>query len=404
MLEALMARQPIFDRKLNVVAYELLFRKDDLEKANIYDGNKATADVFMKALVVVGVNKLSDGKKVFVNFTKQLIMEDVPSMMSPDHLVVEILEDIQSDKMFLNMCVDLKQRGYVLALDDFVVDEADEEIAKVVDVIKIDFMGNTKEQRRHIIEKYRNMNVKFLGEKIETAEEYQEAMEMGYSYFQGYFFSKPSIIKGKDIVSFPVTYIKVLEELEVKEPNYSILADAIETDIAITYKLLRLINSPVFYTSQKIESIQQALVLLGLKEIKKWISLLLLRNVGKDKPDEILKVSLIRAKMGESLSQEFGLQSRKSSVFLMCMFSMADVLTGRDMKVALNELPLEEDVKDALLGVENAISVLLKFVVLYEKGDWDNILSLAKKYNIPIHKISDAYVESVDWVSKTVEI
>ncbi len=404
MIETMLARQAIFDKNLKVIAYELLYRKGDTENANVDDGNKATADVLTTALAITGVEKLSSGKKLFVNFTKDLIMEQVPTMMSPKHMVVEILEDVEPDEEFIKVCMDLKKKGFQIALDDFVQDEAYEEIADIVDIIKVDFIKNNPEQRRIIYNKYKDKKVMMLAEKIETLEEFEEAKSMGYTAFQGFFFEKPSIVQGKDIVALPDSYIKILNELQGDNPEYNKIAKIVESDISISYKLLRLINSPAFYTNHKIESIQHALVLLGFSEIQKWISLLLLRDVGKNKPNEVLRVSLIRAKMGENLAGVFGMAARKRSVFLMGMFSMADVLTGQQLAHVLEELPLEDDVKGAILGENNSLHTILQFIFLYEKADWDTMLELARKKNIPTYMVSDAYMDAVKWVNESLEI
>ncbi len=404
MIETMLARQAIFDEDLNVVAYELLYRRDNTEKADFDDGNKATADVLTTALAITGVEKLSDGKKLFVNFTKELIIDQVPDMMSPQHMVVEILEDIVPDREFLEACLQLKKKGFKIALDDFALDESHSDIAKIADIIKVDFLKNTKAQRQEIFERYNRPNVLLLAEKIETYKEFKEAKDMGYNAFQGFFFAKPSIVHARDISPLPHSYIKILNELQESEPDYRKLASIVESDISISYKLLRLINSPAFYTNHKIESIHHALVLLGFAELQRWISLLLLRDVSRNKPSEVLRVSLIRAKMGENLAGLFGLGAKKRSVFLMGMFSMADVLTGRELEQVLAELPLEDDVKNAVCGEHNELYKILQLILLYEKGDWGSILELARIYHIPNYMISDAYISGVKWVNENLEI
>lgn len=402
-MDIFVARQPIFDIKKSVYAYELLYRTGDQNQSNVVDGDQATSSVVANTLMLIGLDSLTQGRLAFINFTRQLIEEEIPTVFSKDILVVEILEDIIPDKAFIKSCRSLKDQGYILALDDFVLDYPYEEIVDLVDIIKVDFLLTSPRERHAIIKKYSGRNIRFLAEKVETLEQFEEAVKAGYTYFQGYFFSKPVIMKHKDIKPAAFSYVKILEELGGEEPEYEEIAKVIEFDVSLSYKLLRLINSAAFYTNSRITSIKHALVMLGFKEIRKWISIVMLRELSEDKPDEIVRACLLRGKMGEIMASQFGLKERKTEVFLMGMFSMIDTLMNQEMNEALKELPLEDDVKAGIMGEENEFSDLLKLVIAYEKGNWDYLFLKAKKFGVGMNVFPDAYIEAVKWASTVFE-
>ncbi len=398
-MEVFIARQPIFDKKKNVYAYELLYRTGERNVSGVIDGDQATSSVVGNALMLAGLETLTQNRLAFINFTKQLIIDEIPTVFSNENLVIEILEDIVPDPEFIASCKRLKEKGYTIALDDFVLDYPYESILDLADIIKVDFLLTTPQERKMIIQKYGNRNIRFLAEKIETLEQFEEAMAYGYAYFQGYFFSKPVIMKHTDIKPASLNYIKILEELDSDVPEYERIASVIEADVSLSYKLLRLINSAAFYTNSRVTSIKHALVMLGFKEIRKWISIVMLRELAEGKPDEIIRVSLLRGRMGEILSNQFDLESRRTEVFLMGMFSMIDTLMGQSMENALTVLPLEDDVKAGILGEKNAFSDLFRIVTAYEKGNWDYLFLKAKAYDVGLNVFPDAYIEAAKWTT-----
>lgn len=402
-MDIFIARQPIFDARKRVYAYELLYRTGEQNQSNVVDGDQATSSVVANTLMLIGLDSLTQGRLAFINFTRQLIEQEIPTVFSNDMLVVEILEDIIPDQNFIEACKSLKQKGYTLALDDFVLDYPFEEVVDLVDIIKVDFLLTNPQERHAIIEKYRGRNIRFLAEKVETLEQFEEAAKAGYTYFQGYFFSKPVIMTHKDIKPSAFSYVRIFEELGGTDPEYDVIAEIIEYDVSLSYKLLRLINSAAFYSNSRVTSIKHALVMLGFKEIRKWISIVMLRELAEDKPDEIVRACLLRGKMGEMLAPHFGLKPRKTEVFLMGMFSMIDTLMNQEMKDALEQLPLEEDVKAGILGQDNSFSELLKLVTAYEKGNWDYLFLQAKKGGVGMNVFPDAYLEAVKWASTVFE-
>jgi c-di-GMP-related signal transduction protein len=240
-----------------------------------------------------------------------------------------------------------------------------------------------------------------LAEKVETREEYKLALDMGYDYFQGYFFSKPVIIKSKEVDNLNVNLILILEMLNQKEPDFQKMAEVIQSDLGLAYKLLKLANSALLGTRNKIISIKHALVQLGIIEISKWIYVLLLRDVQTVENKELIKTCLIRAKLMELLAIDIGMRNKKLDYFLTGMFSSIDVLTNRDMKEILDELPLSDDVKDALLGKCNEIREMLDMILNYENLRWMEMESKLTDTDISQEKFMNRYIEALTWVTNS---
>lgn len=399
-MEVFVARQPIFDSKKNVFAYELLFRSG---VENFYDmrldGDKSTANVITNSLLIIGLDKITKGKKAFVNFTKNLIVRGAPSILPKDLIAVEILESVEPDTVVLQACKELKSQGYTIVLDDFVFDERYTSLMDLADIIKVDFLSSTAAMRKSVIENCQNKKVKFLAEKVETGNAFQEALDTGYVYFQGYFFSKPIIISGRDIPGNKLNYLRVLSEVNKPDVEFERLEEVIKRDVSLSYKLLRFINSAFFRFSVKVESIKHALILLGVKEIKKWVSVVALSGIGFDKPQELLTISLIRAHFCETLASKIGLQGRAADFFMAGLFSVIDALIDRPMHVILSDLPIADDIKYALLGRENIIHDVFCLVISYEKGDWNTTSSCAHKLNLNETELPDMFFNSVNWAN-----
>jgi EAL and modified HD-GYP domain-containing signal transduction protein len=297
------------------------------------------------------MKEMTGGKKAFINFTRDLLLEEYATILPKDVVVVEILENVEPDEEIVAACQKLKQAGYTVAMDDFVsYEEKFEPLINLTDIIKIDFIEADAEDRKALVEMFQPRGIKLLAEKVETKEEFDQAAEMGYTYFQGYFFSKPVIISGKDIPGFKLTYLQMLQEINSPEMDFRKIEDLIKREVSVSYKLLRYINSAFFGLRRKVESIRQALALLGERNIKKWISLIALSSMGEDKPMELAASSLIRAQFCESLAPKMGMRDREHDLFLMGLFSMIDAIIDRPMAEILDELSISEDIKVALSG------------------------------------------------------
>ncbi len=395
-MENFVARQAIFDTNLNVFAYELLFRSG---RENVYsstDADLATSSVITDSFITIGLESLTRGKIAFINFTKNLLLDETATILPKESFVVEILENIEPDEGIIAACKKLKEHGYTLALDDFVFDEIFEPLIELADIIKVDFRISEMDEISDLIQKYGNKKIKFLAEKVETQEEFDQALDLGFTYFQGYFFSKPVIVASKDIPGYKINHLNIMHEINRTDIDYNKIESIIKQDVTISFKLLKFINSAFFGFSSRIKSIKQALVMLGIDEFRKWVSLLVLKGMGDDKPDELMVISIVRAKFCELIAGLIGLKKRGPELFLLGMFSVIDTFVGRPMEEILENMPLEDDIKDALSGHEGLLRNVYELMLATEKGEWDKVFEFTDKLKIDKLKIPELYVKAME--------
>ncbi len=395
-MDIFVARQPIFDSKQNVFAYELLFRSGFKNVYDSIDGDKATSSVLDNSFFSIGMNTLTRSKPGFVNFTRNLLLNETATIFPKDLMAVEILETVEPQPDIINSCRNLKQKGYMLVLDDFVFDPKYQQLIELADIIKIDFLNTPTEDRKQLIHKINSNHVKYLAEKVETKEDFEQGLDFGYSYFQGYFFSKPDIVSGKALEGYKIFYLQILQELNKPETDFSKIEEIIKQDVSLSYKLLKFINSAAFGFLKKIESIKQALVLLGFTEVRKWLSLVALTSLGKNKPEELLISSFMRATFFEQISHKIGLKDRRTDLFLMGIFSMIDGLIDKPKAEILAELPLADDIRAALLGKQNNLREVYELLIDYEEGHWEKFTEHCSNLGIDEKIVPNIYMNSVE--------
>jgi len=396
-VEVHVARQPIFNTEKNVIGYELLFRNgtDDFFPGS--DGDQATADVISSSFFLKIVDDVTVGKKAFINFTPRLLKHQIMTMMPPKALALELAETLEIDPEVLAACRQLKEKGYMVVLDDFVFYQGSEELVKLADMVKVDFVKTKEPERQRIAQRLKSMGVSLLAEKVESYFDFKQAKELGYQYFQGYFFGRPEVFSGRDIPGYTVNYLNMMREASRTEIDFDKLEQIFRRDVALSFKMLKFINSAFFGVRSKISSVRQALVMLGRKEILKWVSLLALQNIAQDKPDELVVLSLIRARFGELLTFQLGWTKRSDQAFLVGLFSLVDAMLDRPMGDILRELPLDDDIVFALLRGDNDLGKLHTMARYYEKAEWDDFAKLAKELGIADKDVAELYRQSLGW-------
>ncbi|MCP4215793.1 MAG: HDOD domain-containing protein, partial [bacterium] len=399
--EIFVARQPIFDKDQNIFGYELLFRSG-LENFfdQTLDKDFASSKTLLDSLLVFGIDELTGGKKTFMNFTKKVLLSEVALAFPKDSLIIELLETIEPEEEVVEVCRKLKNNGYTLALDDFIYSPRFRPLIELADIIKVDFLLTTGLERMEVMEKSAGENTLFLAEKIENDDEFKEAVKLGYTYFQGFFFCKPVVLSGKDVPSYKLNLMQVLKELNEPVMDITRIEKIMSRDVALSYKLLRFINSASFGIAREVSSIKHALNLLGLMELKKWMSLIVLSQIGSDKPAELITSSIIRAKFCELTAEQTSLKSRKNDLFLMGLFSFIDTFLNRPMDDVLSDLPLADDIKDALRGKENQLSRVLQLIIVYEKGQWDKVAELVSTLKLENSNVLPNYLTAIKWANE----
>lgn len=399
-MEVFVARQPIFDLNYNVFAYELLYRQSE---NNFFDqsidSNVATSILIMNSYYTFGINNLVGDGKAFINFDKHLIESEIPMLLDNSKIVVELLEDIVPNGKFLVKLNKLKDHGYTIAMDDYIETYIYDELVELSDIIKIDFLGNSKEEILRIVKRWKPSGKILLAEKVESQEEYEWAKEIGFDLFQGYYFSKPLLMKGKGVNPSPFQYIKIMEELSASEPDYKKISGIIETDASLSYKLLKLVNSK-FSSTKKIASIQHALSILGIDAFEKWFNLAMVQNLAAGKPSELLKVSMTRAKFMESIAANTSLKPYANQAMLIGLLSVIDALLEKTMDLVLTELPLSDDIKSALLLLPGKFSKIYTLVIMFEKGKFEEALEIGREIGISSVKTAEYYYEAVHWAEE----
>lgn len=405
-MEAFVARQPIFTRAKEIYAYELLYRDNLENRFHEINGDVATTDVIVNSFINIGIDELSNGKPCFVNFTENLLHQRLPTYFQPNEVVVEILESVELNQELLDICKELKDKGYQIALDDFILHKENPITYPLLDlanIIKIDFRDSTVRMRRIMEHFSRKYDFKLLAEKIETAEEFESAVHSGYDYFQGFYFSKPVILSTHDVPEYFQNYFVIINHLDDGEPDLDFITRLIEQDISLSYKLLKLINSPAFLPKNKISSIRQAIVRLGFNELKKWLYILSIRGTTTGKSEwsrEMFNNSLVRAKMCELIALHKNKHKESSSYFLTGLFSLMDVLLGMEMEQILNLMPLQEDICEALKGNPNPMGNALDLSIIFERGVWEDINPLCNQLQIEEKVALDCYYEAFKWAAK----
>lgn len=395
-MEVYLARQPIFDRDMNASGYELFYRKSMNNFYEGHDDTQSTAELINNAFLAMNFNELTGGTRAFINFPGDMIINEIPLLFPKEAIVVEILERVEISEKLIDACKNLNKKGYIIALDDFVFHESYLPLIELAHIIKIEFPFVSMDIQQKLIKKYKG-RIKFLAEKVETREEYKLALNMGYDYFQGYFFSKPVIVKGKMIESLNVSLIRIANELSQEEPEYHKITETIKMDLGLSYKLLKMSNSVFFGSSNKIHSIKQSLVQLGLAEIKKWIYLMMLKEFQSVENKELIKNCFIRAKFMELWAFEIGVKGKHLEYFMTGILSSIDILLNRSMKEIVEELPLTADVRKALLGEDTEIRKALDIVLNYEILNWKEINIDCFPTSITQEKLMTMYIQAVKW-------
>ena len=397
-MEVFLARQAIFDRSNNVIAYELLFRNGYKNVYNSVDGNKATLNVIANSFYELNFKRVADNKRAFINFTEELINDEIATILPFKDVVIEILEDVEPTDQIISACKKLKEQGFTLALDDFVFDKKYNKLIKLIDIIKVDFLITKGYDRKKIFDLLKiNNKIEFLAEKVESIEEYNEAMYFGYTYFQGYYFSKPIILSDKSVHNNENIALKILKLVNNKDFNFSDLESLILKDVGLSYKLTKLIKSSAYGAKNKDNSIKYAITFLGEKEIVKWLYVVILNDLKGNKPNELLKVSLQRAKFCELICNMSIYKEKTFLAYITGLFSAMDAILNCSMESVVNDVYLPDEVKDGLIGVENTLNLILKVVISYQKGEWENVMLYAKIIEVDINEISQIYLEALKW-------
>jgi c-di-GMP-related signal transduction protein len=387
------ARQPILDRAQKVFGYELLFRNGVENYFNCEDPEKAARSTLDSSLML-GVGTLCHNTRAFVNCTRDVLLKDLVTLLPPAQTVVEILETVEPDDRVVAACKRLKEAGYLIALDDFAPNDPRAVLCEYADVIKIDVLATKVEERAGMLRRFGSAKCKMLAEKLETPHEFIQAKNMGFAYFQGYFFCKPEVVSGREVPASRMHYLRLLEMVSRSEIEMRDLEKLLKQEAAICYRLLRYLNSPVFGLKLEVKSVRHAMAILGERELRRWIRLIVTVGAAEQSCGELVLMGMTRARFCELLSDKV---KSNTDLFLMGLLSVMDAILEVDMNTILAKLPVDHEIKSALLGQPGGLRPLYQLMLAQESGEWEQAGALAKQLKLRDELVGNAWWEAMTW-------
>jgi c-di-GMP-related signal transduction protein len=391
------ARQPIFDARLRVFAYELLFRSGP---QNYFQPSpNAASAVIADSITLFDLQTLTGHARAFINVDDLALRLGAPRLLPPDRIVVEILETVTPTDEILSICRGLRDSGYTLALDDFTDQPSLGPLVDLVHVLKVDFQLLNPDGRERIASKYRHNGLSLLAEKVETQQELNEARHLGFAYFQGYFFCKPSMLETHAIPANKLLYLELLNAVAPAELDYALIESILKCEPSLLYRLLRYLNSPLLGLRNPITGVRHALALLGEQEFRRWVSVFAIIAMSAGKPPELIRTALTRAYFCEEFSSAVHLADKKSALFLMGLLSVTDALLDKPMAEILRSLPIAEEVKTALIGGENRLHDVYELLLALERADWPHLSDQVHRLGCPEDTIPSSYQSALQKAS-----
>jgi c-di-GMP-related signal transduction protein len=386
-----------------VAGYELLFRSG-LENVfpHGFDTTAASAAVIKDMLLVFGFDTLTEEKPAFVNVTAEVLLQRLYSVLPPGRTVLEVLETVNASPMVVEACREAKRAGFRIALDDFVLNGKTAPLVELADIIKIDVLATTREQRQQIMKETAGRARQFLAEKIENREEFTRAQAEGYTYFQGYFFARPEMIARRDIGPNRLMYMEIMRALQAEDLDLDRIEQIIKRDVSLAMALLRFLNSGAFGWRERVTSVKKAIVMLGERAFRHWASLVAILSMASGAPDGVLTTSLVRARFCEQLAKKALGGGHEFDAFLAGMLSLMDAIMGRPLPDILREIGVSQEVTEALIEAESgALGTLLQLCRAYEFGAWEELDALSGTLGLREDVVRSSYLNAIAWTRQT---
>lgn len=389
---ALVARQSIYDASLKVIAYELLYRGSATAgTANMRDGIQATLQVIANAVLEIGLDRLSAGLPVHINYPEGLLVRSPPLAVPAERVVIEVLEEVRGRPNVIAGIAALRARGHRIALDDYSPRVSDPALLDVADIVKIDLSEHSESELVNLVATLRRRDLVLIAEHVETAEELQRCIRLGFNGFQGFFLQHPLTFSAQRVPVARLGALRLIAMLQTEEASVADIEALLSQDVSLSYRVLRCINSSYYGLPRQVDSIHQALLILGITKLQELCALVALQGFD-DRPTSLFVTAMTRAHMCERLARLQGI-SNTGPFFVTGLLSALDVLTGIPMPELVNELPLAAAVTRALLAEEGDLGAALRSVRAYERGVWDQ----TSYGGLPPDLICTAYVDAVSW-------
>jgi c-di-GMP-related signal transduction protein len=387
------ARQPIFDRAERVFGYELLFR-NGLENAFHGDADEASRATLDRSLLM-GLDVLCDGRRAFVNCTRDTLVKGLVTLLPSTTTVVEILESVPADPDVVSACRSLKEAGYMIALDDYIADDRREPLADIADIIKVEMRLTSEAEQMALVRRFGPWRCRMLAEKVETQADFLRAREQGFVYFQGYFFRRPEMLATRDMPANRLNYLRMLQEVSRPELDLPGLEALIKTEASLCYRLLRYLNSAAFGFHSQIHSVRHALSILGERDLRRWVRLVAAVGAGQDKTSDLVLSALVRGRFGELLAPQ--VPHGDSDLFLLGLLSLIDVMLEMPMADVLDRIPLDHATKAVLLGQPSALRPMFQLILAHESGEWEAAAALSRSLQLEPESVAAFYWQAQQW-------
>jgi EAL and modified HD-GYP domain-containing signal transduction protein len=395
------ARQPILDIDKNLFAYELLFRDSIVNVFPDIDGDEATTKIIEASNFNIGINEFTGNKPAFINFTLETLIKGYPETLTPEEVVIEILETVKPGKKLLSICKDLHEKGYTIALDDYIHQAVWQHFYPFIHIIKIDWQDTTLDTIKAVKTAIKDFpHIKLLAEKVETYEEYNQALALGFVLFQGFFFAKPEMVKTKSLSPSQIAMAELLYETSKKELDLASITSVFERDVTLSYKLLRYANSAIFKRRTDISTIKQALVILGSAELIRFLGLIFAANINPGKPSELINAAMTRAKFCDLMASEIKSPLDSSIAFLTGLLSLIDAIVDEDLAHILTKLPLAQEIKDTLLTRKGDMAALIMLLEFIERAEWSKTNVVMTKLGLTKANVLKSYNEAIAWADE----
>jgi len=389
------ARQAILDRSQNVFGYEILFRNgvEDYFNADPELAARSTLD----SSLLFGINMLCGNRRAFVNCTRDVLFKDLITLLPPGQVVAEILETVEPEDRVIAACKRLKSAGYLIALDDFAPNDPRLPLVEFADIIKVDVRATRPEERAGMMRQFASPKCKMLAEKLETPHEFHLAHEMGFVYFQGYFFCRPELVVGREVPASRLHYMRLLEMVSRREIDLRELEKMLKREASICYRLLRYLNSPLFGFSLEIKSIRHAMAVLGEREMRRWIRLVVTVGAAEQKCSELVLMGLARGRFCELLSNRL---KSSSDLFLMGLLSIMDAILEVTTDALLKQLPVDHEIRAVLLGQKSSLRPLYQLMLAQESGEWAQSSALAQQLKLTDEEVASTWWQAMQWAQE----
>jgi len=395
------ARQPILDARGNVHGYELLFRSGPASIAFDGDGNSATRTV-LDTTVIFGVERLTGGLPIFVNCTREALLEGFVKVLPPQHTVLELLETLEPDATLLQACKELKANGYRIALDDFQWHPGWEPFLNIADYVKVELSSTTPQQRASLKARIASRPIRLILERVETAEQLKQACREGFTLFQGFYFCRPQMIENREVPANRLVHLQILQAVLQHPLHVKEISDLVKREPSLTYRLLRIANSPIYATRQVVSSIQSALVMIGDEMFRRVVMLAAAADLRGNRPSELLRMAFLRGRFCELAAIDTGRDPTEQ--YLLGILSLLPAMLSIPMECITKSLPLRSEVHSALLGESNAERTILGWLECYELGQWDCCDRIAQASGLDGACFPKFYAEAVLWAETNVNL